>query len=129
MDTVFTSWFFVLIFWFSSMFTVEFATHVARDYQVKEVTEFATEEIQNHGGYTIEVQKNIQERMDQLGLVEAGYQVEAPSEKVNFEERFTVKIAGEYTYRAFNLLGSEVGNYTVPVSSTGVGLGQVYFRN
>lgn len=128
MDTVFTSWWFLLIFWCMSIFGIEFATHQVRDYQVKEVSEYAVQEIQNHGGYTDIVFEKIQKRMDQYGLISAGYNIEAPNNKIEFEEEFDVKVKGEFTYRALNILGSDVGNLTVPLSATGVGIGQVYFR-
>ena len=111
-----------------SIFTIEFATHQVRDYQVKEVTEYAIQEIQNHGGYTDVVSNKILKRMEKHGLIAAGYSIEAPNNKIEFEEEFNVKLKGEFTYRALNILGSDVGNLTVPLSATGVGIGQVYFR-
>ena len=128
MDSVFTSWWFVLFFWFLCILSIEFTTHQTRDYQVKEIVEYAVQEIQNHGGYTDAVAEKITNRMNHLGLSSAGFQIEAPKNRIDFEEEFSVRIKGDYTYRAFNILGSELGNMTVPLSSSGVGIGQVYFR-
>lgn len=128
MDTVFTSWFFILIFWFSSMFSVEFASHVSRDYQAKELKEYAIQEIENYGGYTQDVQAKIEKRMIRYGLKDAGYTVEAPDSKIDYLEEFDFAVRGEFKYRAFNLLGSNLGTFTVPVSSKGSGIGQVYYR-
>lgn len=129
MDSVFTSWWFVMFFWFLCIISIEFTTHQTRDYQVKEIIEYAVQEIQNHGGYTETVADKITNRMDQYGLRSAGFQIEAPKSRINFQEEFDVRVQGDFTYRAFNILGSDLGNWTVHLSSSGVGSGQVYFRN
>lgn len=127
MSESFTLAIWILVVWFLSMFTVEFAGHVARDYQIKEVKEFAIQQIADNGGYTTEVENKVKVKMAAYGL-DPEWLVVKPEAIVNFEEQFEVILEGKYTYKAFNLLGSGVGNYTVLLKDQGTGIGHVYYR-
>lgn len=118
----------IIVFWFISMITPEFAGHVVRDYQIKEVKEYAVQQISDNGGYTAEVAARINAKMDSYGL-DFEWLVVKPGAVVDYQEPFDVVIEGQYTYRAFNLLGSGVGNYTVSLKDKGTGIGHVYYRN
>lgn len=128
MSDSFTLAIWIVVVWFLSMFTVEFSGHIARDYQVKEVKEFAVQQIADNGGYTVEVENKVKVKMAAYGLDESIFKINAPSDRVNFQENFSFQIDGSYTYRAFNLLGSTVGNFTVLISDKGSGIGNVYYR-
>lgn len=118
----------IVVFWFITMITPEFAGHVVRDYQIKEVKEFAVQQISDHGGYTADVAAKINKKMKSYGL-NPDWLVVKPGSVVDYQEPFEVIIEGEYTYRAFNLLGSGLGNYTVTLLDRGTGVGHVYYRN
>lgn len=128
MTDTFSALLWVVVLWFTSMYTVEFAGHVARDYQVKELKEFVVQQIADNGGYTSEADVKVKERMEAYGLDDTIFKISLPSGRVDYQEKFDVVISGSYTYRAFNLLGSGIGNFTVPIKDIGTGVGQVYYR-
>jgi hypothetical protein len=117
----------IILFWFITMLTPEFAGHVVRDYQIKEVKEYAVQQISDNGGYTTEVASKINNKMVSYGL-NPNWLVVKPDQKINWNEEFKIVIKGTYTYRSFNLLGTGIGNYTVDLKDEGTGTGHVYYR-
>jgi hypothetical protein len=117
----------IILFWFITMLTPEFAGQVVRDYQIKEVKEYAVQQISDNGGYTTEVASKINNKMLGYGL-NPNWLVVKPDQKINWNEEFKIVIKGTYTYRSFNLLGTGIGNYTVDLKDEGTGTGHVYYR-
>jgi Domain of unknown function (DUF4320) len=119
---------FATLLWAIAMFSPEFAGHYVRTVQAKEVKDYVIQLVEKNGGYTTEVQSKVEEKMESYGLDESDWTISYPSGTVNYEQEFEVTVEGRYRYKVFNLLGTGLGNFEIPIVTTGTGIGKVYFR-
>jgi hypothetical protein len=119
---------FATFLWAIAMFSPEFAGHYVRTVQAQELKDYVIQLVEKNGGYTPTVQSLVEERMESYGLDESEWSISYPSGTINYEDEFNIKVEGKYRYRVFNLLGTGVGNFEIPIVTTGKGIGKVYYR-
>lgn len=119
---------FGIIFLTIFIFSVEFSGHVVRSFQADEVKQYAIELTETNGQYSPEVEAKVRNKMNSLGLTSARWSISHPSGRIENGASFDIKISGSYTYRSMNILGTGLGNKTVPIETSGVGFGQVFWR-
>lgn len=98
-------------------------------YKSNSVVEQVTKEIEMQGGITTEVEEVFQRILKEQGMTKKDFSIQYNrSGQIEHRGRFVVQFKGEYTFRAFNLLGTGIGNFTLPITSTDSGLSEVWIR-
>ena len=85
---------------------------------------------ERYGGYTPAVESEINKKIDKLGLDKEIFKVTTSTNGiVNFKGTIKIKVSGEYTFKAFNFLGTGIGNVTIPINVEKTGYSDVLYRN
>ncbi|MCM3227709.1 DUF4320 family protein [Terribacillus saccharophilus] len=88
-----------------------------------------TLDAEQQGGITNQVKANADETMKRYGLDNRGYSITySDSGQIQHGGRFNVELDGEYTFKAFNLLGTGVGQFSLPIHSSESGSSNVWWR-
>lgn len=114
---------------FVLIFMTEYVIHTIYYDKVTKVSEFAVKTGENAGGITPEVIEKVEYRMHQENLDPEIFKFEHSNQpKVQWNYGFEVNVTGHFTYRAFNMIGTNLGNKTVLIESPNVGYSNVWFR-
>ncbi|MFS0783379.1 DUF4320 family protein [Bacillus sp. 1P06AnD] len=113
-----------------SVFIPDLIVYGTLNYKANAIVESTTKEAEMLGGITPEVKTSMDETIKQYGYDRQKYNVEfGNSGKMQQGGKFTVKLSSEYTFKAFNLLGTGVGKFTLPVEAEDSGISEVWYRN
>lgn len=98
-------------------------------YKSNSIVEQVTKEAEMLGGITPEVENRFNEALADYGLTDKGFTIEYDrTGQLQYRDRFTVQLKADYTFTAFNLLGTGVGKFTLPITATDSGISEVWIR-
>lgn len=93
------------------------------------VVEQTIKEAEMTGGITPEVEEQYKKILKEYGLDDKGFSIKYDRiGKVAHRERFAVELKGSYTFKTFNLLGTGIGNFSLPIVSNDSGISEVWTR-
>ncbi len=99
------------------------------NYKANAVVEQVTKEAEMVGGITPEVESRMQKSLKDFGLENKGFKATYDrTGQVEHRGRFTVTLKGEYTFKGFNLMGTGIGYFSLPVTSIDSGMSEVWIR-
>lgn len=99
------------------------------NYKASSVVAQVTKEAEMMGGITTPVQDRADELIEQYGLDGQNMNLSYSSTgKVNYRGRFSVELSGSYTFKSFNLLGTGIGEFTLPIKQGDTGFSEVWVR-
>lgn len=111
------------------VFIPDLTIYGVQSYKSNSIVEQVTKEIEMQGGVTTEVEQVFQRVLKENGMSDKGFTIEYNrTGQIEHRGRFVVQFKGEYTFRAFNLLGTGKGKFTLPITSTDSGLSEVWIR-
>lgn len=121
--------FFLLMTFSILVFIPDLIVYGTLNYKANAVVQNTTKEAEMQGGITQSVQDKYQEYLTKYGLDNKGFTISYSSTGLlQQKEHFSIELKGEYTFKAFNLLGTGIGNFTLPISSYDSGISQVWLR-
>lgn len=98
-------------------------------YKANGIVEQVTKEAEMVGGFTASVDERYEEALSQYGLEDKGFSVHySDTGLVEHKGKFVVQVRGSYTFQAFNLLGTGIGHFTLPIVATDSGVSEVWIR-
>lgn len=129
MKGIIASGFFMLITFSFIVFVPDLIVYGTLTYKANAVVEKTTKEAEMQGGVTTSVEEEFQKIMSKYGMQDKDFKV-AYDRKGTIEHRghFEVRLQGEHTFRAFNLLGTGVGTFTLPITAVDSGVSEVWYR-
>jgi len=121
---------FVLLMTFPIMVLIpDLIVYGTYSYKANTIVEQTTKEAEMQGGITQEVEEQYNKAMKRYGMDGKGFKISYDrTGKFEHRGRFEVELAGQYTFRAFNLLGTGVGQFTLPIVSKDSGVNEVWLR-
>jgi|APAga8741244001_1050109.scaffolds.fasta_scaffold07726_5 hypothetical protein len=121
--------FFLLISFVFIIFIPDIIVFSAQNNKVNQVVEKITKEAEMQGGVNNEVQQYSQRLLEDYNIQDKGYEISYSStEPLQQGQQFTVKMEGEYKFKAINLLGTGIGGFTLNISSEDSGRSEVWYR-
>lgn len=118
--------FFAFIF---VVFIPDLIVYGTLSYKANSVVEQTTKEAEMQGGITSSVQNQVQSFIKDFGLEDKGFTITYDSTgQMQHRERFEVSLQGQYTFRAFNFLGTGIGNFSLPITAVDSGVSEVWYR-
>lgn len=99
------------------------------NYKANAVVEQVTKEAEMVGGITPEVESRMQQSLKEYGLEGKGFT--ATYDRTGLVEhrgRFVVELKGKYTFKGFNIMGSKIGHFSLPITSIDSGMSEVWIR-
>ncbi|CAI6330749.1 DUF4320 family protein [Bacillus subtilis] len=121
--------FFFLMTMAIMVFIPDLIVYGTLSYKANTVVAKTTKEAEMQGGFTPTVEKRYQELMKEYGLDDKGMTVSYNKKgEVQYNEQVQVQIKGEYTFKSFNLLGTGVGQFKLPIESSDSGVSEVWYR-
>lgn len=118
-------------FWLMSMsimiFVPDLVVYGTLVYKANAVTEQTTKEAEMKGGITSDVKMFYRQVEQDYGMQNKGFTMQYRTDHdVHYREKFSVAYQGTYTFRAFNLLGTGVGKFTLPITAQDTGVSEVW---
>lgn len=94
------------------------------------VAEQITREGEIEGGVVSSVENRTQKILEDYGVDNKNFKVTySKTGTLQQRNRFTVTVTSEYTFRSFNLLGTGLGQFTLPIEAKDSGRSEVWYRN
>lgn len=119
--------FFLLMSMSIMVFVPDLIVYGTWAYKANAVVEQVTKEGEMKGGITPDVQSFQRQMERDYNLDGKGFTVTYSTEStVHYREKFVVEYEGAYTFRAFNLLGTGIGTFTLPIHAKDTGLSEVW---
>lgn len=115
-------------FWLMSMsimvFVPDLIVYGTLVYKANAAVEQATKEAEMRGGFTPEVEAHYKKVLHDYGLEMEG--ARGHPSTVPYRDKIMIGYQGTYTFRAFNLFGTGVGTFTLPIVAQDVGVNEVW---
>ncbi|MDT0193731.1 DUF4320 family protein [Exiguobacterium sp. BG5(2022)] len=114
------------------MFIPDLAIYGIQSHKASVVAADITKEAEMRGGVTSDLKNYAQERLDETGLSDNGYQVSYRVEgvgsegKTQYRGKISVRVEGEYQFKTFNFLNT--GSPTLKVVQQQSGTSQLWLR-
>ena len=121
---------FVLLMLFPVItFIPELIIYGVQAVKANDLVEQTTKHAELVGGITPEVQQRFEEALEEKKLNPDLFKVSySTNGMVDHRGKFVGQVKGSYTFRAFNLLGTGIGNVTLPITATDSGVSEVWIR-
>lgn len=121
--------FFLMLSMVIMVFIPDLIVYGTLSYKANAVVEQTTKEAEMQGGITTSVKSFHQQIVEDYGMDDKGFNVVYSNNgPVQHRGRFTVEYNGEYTFRSFNLLGTGIGQFTLPITAKDSGISEVWQR-
>jgi len=115
-------------FWLMSMsimvFVPDLIVYGTLVYKANAAVEQATKEAEMRGGFTPEVEAHYKKVLRDYGLEEEG--IIAHQSSVGYRDKMMIGYQGTYRFRAFHLLGTGGGTFTLPIVAQDIGVNEVW---
>lgn len=112
-----------------SIFIPDVTIHGVKYLKVEQASKSITELIEQEGIINSNTQSEINNILTKKGLDPDEWNIIiSRTGKINYNERFEVILEGQHRYQSINIMGTELGNFSVPISQTEPGYSKVYFR-
>lgn len=121
--------FFLLISFVFVIFIPDIIVFSVQNNKVNQVVEKITKEAEMQGGVNEEVQQYYTKLLTDYNIEDKGYEISYSStEPLQQGQQFSVKMEGEYKFKAINLMGTGIGGFTLNISSEDSGRSEVWYR-
>ncbi|MEQ2529120.1 DUF4320 family protein [Bacillaceae bacterium CLA-AA-H227] len=121
--------FFLLISFSIMVFIPDIIVYGTWTYKANSIVEKVTKEAEIQGGVTPSVEAHYNQIIKDYGMEDKGFTVKYSQKgQIQHQGRFTVEFEGAYTFRSFNLLGTGIGNFTLPIKANDSGRSEVWYR-
>ncbi|MEK5105045.1 DUF4320 family protein [Cytobacillus sp. FSL M8-0252] len=122
--------FFLMMSMVIMVFIPDLIVYGTLNYKANAITAQVTKEAEMQGGITNSVKSSYTRIENELGMNNKGFNISYENEgEIQQGGRFAIEYKGEYTFKAINLLGSGVGQFTLPISAKKSGISEVWQRN
>ncbi|MGG1021165.1 DUF4320 family protein [Bacillus paralicheniformis] len=121
--------FFFLMSMSVMVFIPDLIVYGTLSYKANTVVAKTTKEAEMQGGITASVENRYKELLKEYGLDDKGFKVSYNKKgEIQYNDPVKVEIEGEYTFKSFNLLGTGVGQFKLPIRSSDSGHSEVWYR-
>lgn len=113
------------------LFVPDLIIYGTKVYRADSLVEMTVKEGEMKGGLTPEVQAQFYKQLENYGLDkdEKGYKVDFDNPgQITRMDKFSVNFETQYTFTTFNLLGTGIGQFTLPIKSIDSGINEVWLR-
>lgn len=111
------------------LFIPELIVYGVQTDKANALAEQTTKQAELLGGITPEVQQRFNEALEEYKLDPEIFSVSYSNNgAVQRNGKFVVQVQGQYTFRTFNVLGTGLGNFSLPITATDSGVSEVWIR-